>query len=175
VNWYAAPTPAAPPISPLYTNSSHSGPLRTIQRNYAARAGDDAHGADILPPERVLHAGHDGTDGRGLERGARRVRERIPRVEGGFLVGHGGRGGRQCRPGSSLVVAEDGSAASSAWRDARALGRKQTTCIIGRINLQTAAEGHELAVSEACECRRCAIAMSDSQSREQTACQRRTR
>jgi hypothetical protein len=117
-------------------------PLHTIQRNYASRAGEDAHGADILLSERVLHTGHNRADGRGLKRRACRVRERIPRMEGGLLVGHGGRNGRQCRPESSLDVGEDGS---DQLGEANALSRKQTTCIIGRHNLPTAVEEDEQA------------------------------
>jgi hypothetical protein len=52
-------------------------------------------------------------------------------VEGGFLVGHGGRNGRQCRLESSLDVAEDGY---DVLGEARALSRNGTTCIIGRNN-----------------------------------------
>jgi hypothetical protein len=72
----------------------------------ASRAGEDAHGSDILLPERVLDTGNDGADSRGLESGTRSIRESVPRVEGDVLVGHGGRIGGRCRPGSSFDVGE---------------------------------------------------------------------
>lgn len=69
----------------------------TIESDCAAGAGDDAHGSNILLAKGVLHAGDDRTDGRRLQRRARRVCEGVPRVEGGLFGGHGGRNGRQCR------------------------------------------------------------------------------
>jgi len=63
--------------------------LRTVDGDDAARLGEDAHGADILLAQRVLHAGEDGTAGRQFERGAGRVGERVARVEGLVVVGHG--------------------------------------------------------------------------------------
>jgi hypothetical protein len=71
--------------------------LRTVKCNYASRPGDDAHGSNILLAEGVLHPGNQGADGRSLEGGARCVGKSIAGVEGGVLVGHGGRFGRRCR------------------------------------------------------------------------------
>lgn len=64
---------------------------RTEDCNYAAGAGDDAHGADILLPEGVLHTGKDGSGDGELECGVRRVREGVPRVIGLVVGGHWGR------------------------------------------------------------------------------------
>lgn len=85
--------------------------LRTEERNYASRPSDDAHGSNILLPEGVLHAGDDGTDGRGLEGRARCIREGVLRMVGGVLVGHGGRNGASvsvCQVPGVVEVGVDG-------------------------------------------------------------------
>lgn len=66
-------------------------PGRTEDCNYAARAGDDAHGADILLPEGVLHTGKDGAGDGELEGRVPRVRKGVPRVVGVVVGGHLGR------------------------------------------------------------------------------------
>jgi hypothetical protein len=72
---------------------------RTVQSDYATGLGDDAHGADILLPQGVLHTGDDGANEGGLDGGARSIREGVLRVEGRRLGGHGGQSGRRCRCG----------------------------------------------------------------------------
>lgn len=71
--------------------------LRTIESNDASRAGQYAHGSHILPAERVLHTRNEGPGECGLEDRAAGVGKRVLRVEGGVVVGHGGRNGRRCR------------------------------------------------------------------------------
>lgn len=82
-------SPVPPPATPL------CGP-RTVQGDYAAGSCDNAHSAHVLFPQRVLHAGDDGANGRHLEGGARGAGERVPRVEGVVFVGHGGHNGLRC-------------------------------------------------------------------------------
>jgi hypothetical protein len=106
-----------------------STPLRTIQSDDASRSGEDAHSPDILLPQSVLHTGYDRAYSRCLEGRTRCIRDGIPRVEGGLLVGHGGRIGRRCLSKSSPNVDEVGS---SRLGEQSALSRKHATCIIGR-------------------------------------------
>ena len=68
------------------------GAVHTVQGDDAAGAGEDAHGADILLAERVLDAGDDGAEGRGLQRRVGRVGKGVARVEGGVQVSHGWKG-----------------------------------------------------------------------------------